>query len=102
MTRRILVTLFFPAAIAATVASAQNKNKKSFTFRGKIESLDAKAKTMNINGEKVDGWMEAMTMLYKVDNADVFNTAKVGDRIEATVYDGDFVLYQVRVVADKK
>ena len=72
--------------------------KKTYTFHGKIESLDAASKSMTVNGEKVEGWMGAMTMKYEVDNADVFKTAKVGDNIEATVYEGDFKLYKVRVV----
>ena len=72
--------------------------KKSFTFHGKIESLDAASKSISVNGEKVEGWMGAMTMKYEVDNADVFKTARAGDNIEATVYEGDFKLYKVRVV----
>ena len=78
--------------------------KKSFTFHGKVESIDAASKSMTVNGDKVEGWMDAMSMKYVVDNADVFKTAKVGDAIEATVYDGDYKLYKVRVVkpAEKK
>jgi Cu/Ag efflux protein CusF len=53
---------------------------------------------MTVNGAKVEGWMDAMTMKYKVDNDDVFKTAKVGDAIEATVYEGDYTLYKVHVV----
>ncbi len=53
---------------------------------------------MVVNGEKIEGWMGAMTMKYEVDNADVFKTAKAGDNIEATVYDGDFKLYKVHVI----
>jgi Cu/Ag efflux protein CusF len=72
--------------------------KKSFTFHGKVESVDAASKSMTVNGDKVEGWMEAMSMKYAVDNADVFKTVKVGDSIEATVYDGDYKLYKVHVV----
>jgi len=72
--------------------------KKSFTFRGKVESLDAASKSMTVDGEKVEGWMDAMSMKYTVDNADVFKTAKIGDRIEATVYPADYKLYKVHVV----
>ena len=72
--------------------------KKSFTFHGKVESIDAPSKSMTVNGEKVEGWMDAMSMKYQVDNADVFKTVKVGDSIEATVYDGDYKLYKVHVV----
>lgn len=72
--------------------------KKSFTFHGKVESLDAASKSMTVDGDKVEGWMDAMSMKYQVDNADVFKTVKSGDMIEATVYDGDYKLYKVRVV----
>ncbi len=96
MTRRIFASGAMLAPLAALL-HAQG-SKKSFTFRGKVESIDVPSKSMTINGDKVDGWMEAMSMKYQVDNADVFKTAKVGDMIEATVYDGDYKLYKVHVV----
>src|SRR5215831_11035048 len=82
----------------------QNKNagKKEYTFRGKIEKIDLNAKTMTVNGQKVEGWMNAMTMSYQPDKADVLKNLKVGDEITAKVYDGDFhTLYDVRVVPAK-
>ena len=102
MTRRTFASAAAVLPLAALL-SAQG-NKKTFTFRGKIESMDAASKSMSIDGEKVEGWMDAMTMKYQVDNADVFKTAKVGDTIEATVYDGDYKLYKAHVVkpAQKK
>lgn len=99
MTRRAFATTATAAALPsfAIILRAQGA-KKTYTFHGKIESLDASSKSMTVNGEKVEGWMGAMTMKYEVDNADVFKTAKTGDNIEATVYDGDFKLYKVHVV----
>ena len=96
MTRRAFATT---AALPsfALLLHAQGA-KKTYTFHGKIESLDAASKSMTVNGEKVEGWMGAMTMKYEVDNVDVFKTAKAGDNIEATVYEGDFKLYKVHVV----
>jgi Cu/Ag efflux protein CusF len=73
-------------------------NKKSYVFRGKVESIDAPSKSMTVDGAKVEGWMEAMSMKYDVDNVDVFKTVKTGDTIEATVYEGDVKLYKVHVV----
>ena len=96
MTRRAFANTA-SAAVLPILLRAQSA-KKTYTFHGKIESLDAASKSMTVNGEKVEGWMGAMTMKYEVDNADVFKTAKVGDNIEATVYDGDFKLYKVHVV----
>ncbi len=72
--------------------------KKSFTFHGKVESFDAASKSMTVDGDKVEGWMDAMSMKYVVDNADVFKTVKVGDTIEATVYEGDYKLYRTHVI----
>ena len=99
MTRRAFSTTASAAVLpsVAILLRAQN-TKKTYTFHGKIESLDAASKSMTVNGEKVEGWMGAMTMKYEVDNGDVFKAAKVGDNIEATVYDGDFKLYKVHVV----
>ena len=91
---------FTSAAVLAPLARLLHAQgaKKSFTFHGKVESIDAASKSMTVNGDKVEGWMDAMSMKYAVDNADVFKTVKVGDAIEATVYDGDYKLYKVRVV----
>ena len=96
MTRRI----FTSAAMLAPLAGLLHAQgaKKSFTFHGKVESIDAASKSMTVDGDKVEGWMDAMSMKYAVDNADVFKTVKVGDTIEATVYDGDYKLYKVHVV----
>ena len=97
MTRRCFASAIFLVFPFAAQLPAQGK-KKSYTLRGKVESLDAAAKSMTVNHGKVEGWMDAMTMSYKVDNADAFKSLKIGDMIEATVYDGDYKLYKVHVV----
>lgn len=96
MTRRTFTSAAMLAPLAALL-HAQGA-KKSFTFHGKVESIDAPSKSMTVNGDKVEGWMDAMSMKYQVDNSDVFKTVKIGDTIEATVYDGDYKLYKVHVV----
>lgn len=101
MNRRCFAFTIFLALPSATLLPAQSK-KKTYTLRGKVESLDAAAKSMTVNHGNVEGWMAAMTMSYKVDNADAFKSVKVGDTIEATVYDGDGKLYKVHVVASDK
>src|SRR5947207_9779684 len=73
--------------------------KKEHTFRGKVEKIDANAKTLTVNGQKVEGWMDAMTMVYVPDKEDVLKRVKVGDEITAKVYDGDFrTLHEVQLV----
>ena len=84
-------------ALCGSAGQAQTAEKKAHTFRGKVEKVDAESKMLVVNGEKVEGWMAAMTMTYIVDTADVFKTVKVGDQITAKVYDGDFTLHDVQV-----
>jgi Cu/Ag efflux protein CusF len=94
------VTLGVLLLLAA--AHAAQRGKKEYAFRGTVEKVDTKAKTLSVNGEDVPGWMMAMTMTYGVDKADVISHVKAGDQITAKVYDGDFkTLYDVQVVPPK-
>ena len=73
--------------------------KKQFVFKGKVEKVDATNKTLSVKSEKVDGWMDAMTMNYAADKEDALKKLKAGDEITAKVYDGDFrTLYDIQVV----
>jgi protein SCO1/2 len=81
--------------IAAACLGQAAPEKKAYTFHGKVEAVSSDGLT--VNGEKVAGWMDAMTMKYKVDDPKVLKTVKVGDQITATVYDGDLSLHKVQV-----
>ena len=88
-----------PAPAAQAAPAAAPAAKKEHVFRGKIEGVDPKAKTLMVNGENVEGWMPAMTMVYKADKDDVYAKVKAGDRITARVFDGiEDVLYDVQVI----
>ena len=102
MTRKIatFVMAVLLAAVVSVTAFGQNSGKKSYTFHGKVEAVDKDAKNLKVNGENVEGWMSAMTMNYKVDDPSIFDKVKPGDRISATVYDGDYSLHKVQI--DKK
>ena len=88
------LALFLTAACFAQSTAA----KKTHMFHGKVEAVNENAKSLRVNGEKVEGWMEAMTMDYKVDDPAVLKKVKAGDQIMATVYDGDLVLHKVEVM----
>jgi Cu/Ag efflux protein CusF len=85
----------------------QNKNapaaaKKEYVFKGKVQKIDLANKTFTVNGEKVEGWMDAMAMNYVPDKEDVLKKVKVGDEITAKVYDGDYrILHDVQIVPPK-
>jgi Cu/Ag efflux protein CusF len=105
--RRIRILTLFAATLCLLVmpilATAQPSGKKEHAFRGKVEKVDAKAKTLTVNNENVPGWMSPMTMSYSVDKEEVLTTVKAGDTITAKVYDGDVkTLYDVQVAAAEK
>jgi Cu/Ag efflux protein CusF len=105
----------FYFALAASAMAAQQLNfgkvdstevqagtaKKSFSFHGVVESVDAKAGRVTVNNEKIDGWMDAMTMVYSADKPEELQKVKPGDRIEATVYQDDYKLYNIKVTGRK-
>ena len=94
----LLTTLFFAMACLAQAPAA----KKSYTLKGKVVSVDEKAKTVTVDGEEVKGWMGAMTMAYGVDDPAMLKKLKAGDKITATVYDNDEKLHKVQVVPPTK
>jgi Cu/Ag efflux protein CusF len=103
--RHILAAALAAATLFAASTYAQDSAKgKPMTFHGKVEAVTDKGLT--VNGEKLEGWMDAMTMSYPVDKPDVLKKVKVGDTIMATVYKGDITLHNVMVMpatkSDKK
>jgi Cu/Ag efflux protein CusF len=97
--KRVLQTGVAALLLAAMSFAQAPADKKAHTFHGKVEKVSEDGLT--VNGDKVEGWMDAMTMKYKVDDKKVLKTAKPGDEITATVYDGDFTLHKVQVVSKK-
>ena len=92
---RIALVAGLAVMMAVALMAQAPASKKALTFHGKVESVGADGLT--VNGEKVEGWMEAMTMKYKVDDPKVLKTVKPGDKITATVYEGDMSLHKVHV-----
>jgi len=87
--------------IHSTTVQTGTPAKKSFTLRGVVEGVDAKAGRLTVNHEKVEGWMGAMTMAYAVDKPEDLPKLKIGDHIEATVYQDEYKLYNIRVTGQK-
>ena len=73
--------------------------KKQYIFHGKVESIDKVGNFVSASNEKIDGWMDAMSMVYPVDDNSILDKLKPGDQITATVYEGDYSLHQIKVVA---
>jgi Cu/Ag efflux protein CusF len=84
--------------LAAVCLGQAASDKKAYTFHGKVEAVNKSAKSLTVNGEKVEGWMDAMTMNYQVDDPSILDKVKPGDRIRATVYDGDASLHKIQIM----
>ena len=95
-TIRILGALALACVFAAVSLAQQPAKGKSHMLQGKVESVSADRLT--VNHGKIEGYMDAMTMPYKVDKPDILKKVKSGDQIKATVYDGDFTLYEIEVL----
>jgi len=99
-TMAMCLSLTVALLLAASFLAAQPKSaKKSYVFKGTVTEVDAGARNLMVANEKIEGWMDAMTMKYEVDNPDILKQLKKGDHIEATVYDGDYKLYKVKLAA---
>jgi Cu/Ag efflux protein CusF len=92
------LSLTIALILVAALINAQPKGKKSYVFKGTVASVDASTNNLMVANEKIEGWMDAMTMKYDVDDPAVLKQLKKGDHIQATVYDGDLKLYKVKVV----
>jgi protein SCO1/2 len=96
---RRLIPVFAAGLLMTAVCLGQaSPGKKEYTFHGKVEAVNKSAKSLSVNGEKVEGWMDAMTMNYKVDDPSILDKLKSGDQIMATVYEGDYTLHKVKAM----
>ncbi len=95
--KHLVMTALLAVFAAALCLGQSAPAKKSYTFHGKIVSVNKDTQALTIDGEEVKGWMGAMTMNYKVDNPSIIDKLKPGDHITATVYDGDYVLHNVKL-----
>lgn len=94
---KCLVTLL---AAAGLLFAQHAPNAKPHQLKGKV--TDVGKDKLTVAHGNIEGYMGAMTMPYKVDKADVLAKVKAGDEIEATVYDDDYTLYDVKIVPAAK
>jgi Cu/Ag efflux protein CusF len=55
--------------------------------RGVVKALNREQGTVRINHEKIEGYMEAMTMDYRVKDASLLDSVNVGDDVDFTLED---------------
>ena len=88
-------------------SKAPAQNFKVYKLRGKVVSTDAAKGEVTLNHEAIPGFMEAMTMPYKLKDASILSELHPGDVITADVLvsqdpDADILLDHIVVVAQAK
>jgi Cu/Ag efflux protein CusF len=58
---------------------------KQYQLRGVVVRLDPKTNLASIKGEKVEGWMDAMTMEYPVEDRKEYLALHPGENITGTI-----------------
>jgi Cu/Ag efflux protein CusF len=71
------------SAVASEDASTETKR---FVLRGQVVRLDSVHSTATIRHEKIEAWMDAMTMSFPVKDGTAFRSLHAGDRITAALY----------------
>ena len=63
--------------------STPDTSVKRYSLKGKVVSIDEKGQMVNVDGEAIPGFMDAMTMPYKVKPESELNQLHPGDAITA-------------------
>jgi Cu/Ag efflux protein CusF len=56
-----------------------------YQMRGEVVSLDASGQLATVKHDKIEGWMDAMTMEYPIKDKQEFAKLKVGEKIQAKI-----------------
>ncbi len=96
MKSKLLSAVLALACLLASIGLAQQFKGKQHTLKGKVTEVSKDRLTVDHGA--VPGYMGAMTMPYKVDKIDILSKLKKNDQIEATVYDNDYTLYDIKIL----
>ncbi|MGD1072521.1 MAG: copper-binding protein [Bryobacteraceae bacterium] len=73
------------ALLALGAGCSKHEQPRQYQLRGYVVSLDPNTNLASIHNEKIEGWMEAMTMQYPVENRNEYLSLRKGEKITATV-----------------
>jgi Cu/Ag efflux protein CusF len=82
----LLLVLTLCACKEQAAKPVSNAPVERYQLDGIVVSLDPKGQIAKINGQKIEGYMEAMTMEYPVKDRAEFDSLHVADHITATVF----------------
>lgn len=108
-----IVLILAGAVFFSSCHSSKTPAQKRYPFTGRIVSIDTPSQTAIIDGDNIPGFMDPMTMTYKIKPAVTLNHLSPGDSISAEVVVvepaaksdaavSDYWLENVKVVAHGK
>jgi protein SCO1/2 len=94
----LLVTALLLSACTPS-RKASDSNAKRYSLKGKVVSVDKQSRMVNVDAEAIPGFMEAMTMPYKVKSESDLEQLSPGDSVTADliVHADEYWLENVRV-----
>jgi len=99
--RRKVITLLFCLSLAACQPTPEPQGRR-FEFKGTVVSVDKAQQTATISHEEVKGFMDAMTMPFKLKDAWPLDVMKPGDEVQATLVVTDASAWLEDVVVVQK
>jgi protein SCO1 len=108
-TSRTLIIVLISITIFFASCQRQKLATKRYPFTGRVISIDAQTESANIDGDMVQGFMQAMEMPYKIKPGSTLRELSPGDSISAEVVvvdhdprdenaDSDYWLENVKVI----
>ena len=80
--KRVLkIALILLVFAASQCGGTKSENEKRYPLTGKVIAINKTEKTATINHDEIPGYMESMTMEFKVKNDSDLDKMKPGDRI---------------------
>ena len=103
----LLAALAFAGCHSAPKSASQASNFKVYKLRGKVISTNPSTGEVTLNHEAIPGFMEAMTMPYKLKDASVLSELHPGDVITADVLvsadpNADYLIDHIVVVGQAR
>ena len=82
---RIAITIVLAALFSSCQRNPAPKPIQEYQMNGDVVALDEKNHLAIVKHDKIEGWMDAMTMEYPVKDPVQFQKLKVGDKIQAKI-----------------
>jgi protein SCO1/2 len=87
----LLSVIFFTSCASFSASNFDDKGRgERYQLKGKIVAVDKTKREVTVEHQAIDDYMDAMTMPFKVKDADALNEMSAGDDLQATlvVFDG--------------